>query len=147
MIVSAMNNPTDWEDAPLDPADILDGEPMAFITPLANTEDGALSSGFWRCTAGRFNWHYGVDEVIHILEGTARIRDHAHVVWRDIGPGDSVLFPRGSSAEWIVDKHVRKFYVTMGPRKSLVRRVAKRLLRIWGRHEIIRKINEKIFCK
>lgn len=112
-----------WEEAPLDPDWILAGLPQTQINPLAAR--GRLSSGFWQCTEGHFNWHYQVDEMIHILEGDALIRDRATPLWCHLRAGDSVLFPKGSSAEWIVERYVRKFYVIVD-RRSLLKRIYQR---------------------
>lgn len=119
--------PTAWQDAPIDPSWLIDSTPHTQIAPLAYHD--SLSSGFWQCTAGHFIWHYGVNEAIHILEGAASIRDTAENIWHHLSAGDSVLFPKGASAEWIVDRFVRKFYV-IHDKRSLIRRVwgkAKRL--------------------
>ncbi len=68
----------------------------------------------WECTAGRFNWFYQFDEMIYIVEGNTRIKDHTGIS-KSVGPGETIFFPAGSSAEWLVEKYVRKFAVCRDP--------------------------------
>jgi ethanolamine utilization protein EutQ (cupin superfamily) len=88
----------------------------------------------WDCTAGRFNWHYDVNEVVYFLEGNVTLKDVATGVCSHVGPGDTVLFEVGSIVEWTVTEYVRKFAVIMVPvtRKAVALRnafrAAKRLL-------------------
>jgi uncharacterized cupin superfamily protein len=109
-----------WESAPIDPTWIIEGSPTTRVRPIA--QGGDLSSGFWECTAGHFDWHYGADESVYILEGHVLLRDRAEGIWYDLRPGDSVTFRAGSTVEWVVGLYVRKFWV-IGPRPSLLRRL------------------------
>jgi hypothetical protein len=64
----------------------------------------------WSCTAGRFNWHYAVDETIHIISGEVFVTNEKNEKHR-LGPGDMVFFPAGSQSTWHVPHGVRKFAV------------------------------------
>jgi uncharacterized protein len=86
---------------------ILEGEPRARIALLSSSPDGTASTYYWDCTAGRFNWFYAFDETFHILEGGVTLKGPAGVSRRVVA-GDTVFFPMGSSAEWTVDKYIRK---------------------------------------
>src|SRR6202041_3389634 len=92
---------------PIQAAWILDGRPVARAELLSSSADGTASTYFWDCTAGRFNWFYSFDETFHILEGEVTRKDPAGKS-RRVTAGDTVFFPVGSSAEWTVDKYVRK---------------------------------------
>lgn len=98
----AANLPHSW---------ILDGIPKPLVTELSKR--GSISTGFWSCDKGHFNYHYAVDEVIHILEGDVIVRDLADPmrIYHHLTAGDSIHFPKGSSAEWNVQHYVRKFWV------------------------------------
>jgi ethanolamine utilization protein EutQ (cupin superfamily) len=61
----------------------------------------------WECTAGRFNWFYGIDESVYVVEGSMRLKD-SNGNQRLVNAGDTVFFPAGSHAEWTVDKYVKK---------------------------------------
>src|ERR1700723_4559516 len=119
---------------PIQAAWILDGRPVARIELLSSSADGTASTYFWDCTAGRFNWFYSFDETFHILEGEVTLKDPAGNS-RRVTVGDTVFFPVGSSAEWTVDKYVRKlaFCRVPLPRSLIfargVARRAKRALR------------------
>jgi hypothetical protein len=74
---------------------------------LATSADGTTSIMAWSCTPGRFNWHYAVDETLHIISGEVFVTD-ADGESRRLGPGDVVFFPAGSRSLWHVTKEVRK---------------------------------------
>jgi hypothetical protein len=64
----------------------------------------------WSCTAGRFNWHYTVDETVHIISGEVYITNERNEACR-LGPGDMAFFPAGSRSTWRVPVEVRKLAV------------------------------------
>jgi hypothetical protein len=86
---------------------ILAGEPVARIALLSSSADGTASTYYWDCTAGRFNWFYGFDETLHILEGSVTLKAPSGST-RLVTAGDTVFFPMGSQAEWTVDTYIRK---------------------------------------
>jgi hypothetical protein len=92
---------------PINPTWILEGKPIARLTLLSSSADGTASTYFWDCTAGRFNWFYSFDETFHILEGEVALKG-PNGNTRRVKAGDTVFFPKGSNAEWTVDKYVRK---------------------------------------
>ena len=93
---------------------ILEGQPVARIELLSSSADGTASTYFWDCTAGRFNWFYAFDETFHILEGAVMLKDTTGRS-RRVTVGDTVFFPRGSTAEWTVDTYVRKLAFCRNP--------------------------------
>jgi uncharacterized protein len=92
--------------SPINPAWILEGNPLARIEQLSVSADGTAATYIWDCTPGRFNWFYSYDETFHVLEGIVSLKE-AHGT-RSVSAGDTVFFPIGSSAEWTVEKYVRK---------------------------------------
>ena len=72
--------------------------------------DGTCVTVIWDCTAGLFEWHFGVDETVHIIEGEVTVAD-ARGVERTLRPGDIGFFPVGSKTLWRVDHYVRKMAV------------------------------------
>tara|TARA_R110002020_G_scaffold75315_7_gene191762 strand:+ start:4831 stop:5190 length:360 start_codon:yes stop_codon:yes gene_type:complete len=95
-------------------------QPMAF--PLSGrietaarkvfaSEDGAITSGFWRAEPGASRWEF-IDrgEIIQVLSG----RMSAEEDGRDVihaEPGDVVVFPVGWKGVWTVTETLTKFYV------------------------------------
>jgi uncharacterized protein len=119
---------------PINAAWILDGQPQARLEMLSSSPDGTASTYFWDCTAGRFNWFYSFDETLHILEGEVILKDPAGNS-RRVAAGDTVYFPAGSSAEWTVDKYVRKLAFCRTPLPgylTFVRGIARRIKRAVG---------------
>ena len=107
---------------------------MARLELLSSSADGTASTYFWDCTAGRFNWFYSFDETFHILEGEVKLKYPSGTSHKVVA-GDTVFFPAGSSAEWTVDRYVRKlaFCRTPIPRYlTFARQVARRLKRVAG---------------
>ena len=96
-----------WVSCPVNPAWVLEGTPVARIEHLSSSADGTASTYFWDCTAGRFNWFYSFDETLHILEGAVNLR-YVTGETRRVVVGDVVFFPKGSQAEWTVEKYIRK---------------------------------------
>ena len=122
---------------PIHPGWILEGVPVARNVVLSYSADGNASTLIWDCTAGRFNWFYDVDETIYVLEGGMIIKDAGGT--RRLSAGDSIFFPKGASAEWIVESYIRKIAFCRTPlpwplafaKRGL--RFFKRRLRIGGR--------------
>jgi uncharacterized cupin superfamily protein len=115
--------PADW---------ILDGSPQAQATAIAHSRDGAMTVIAWSCTKGRFRWQYQVDEMVHILSGEVFVTDQSGAE-RRLGPGDTALFPAGSSSVWHVTRDVRKVavcHVAMPKLVGLALRIWNKLCRI-----------------
>ena len=103
----------------LGPADIpqawiLEGNPVARNRLLAGSSDELASTYMWDCTAGRFNWFYDTDEVIHVLEGSVIVEDEGGVR-RRLQAGDTFLFPAGSMYHWTVTSYIRKIAFLHAP--------------------------------
>ncbi len=93
--------------APIDPSWIVEGDPQARVASLSRSADGQVWTDLWDCTAGRFRWHYALDETIHVLDGGATVTDQNGRVW-SLAPGDTVTFHHGTVAHWHVADYVRK---------------------------------------
>ncbi len=93
--------------APINPSWILEGNPTAENAVLARSADGTATTIVWRCSAGRFEWHYDFDETIHLLEGSIVLESEGMKPTR-FGPGDVIFFRNGAKATWTVEGHVRK---------------------------------------
>ena len=96
--------------APIQAGWIVEGNPEARAKELARSGDGTSVVVAWSCTAGRFHWHYSVDETVHIISGEVFVTDEDGLE-RRLGPGDMAFFPSGSSSMWHVPSHVRKLAV------------------------------------
>lgn len=92
---------------PIRPHWIIEGNPQARSQRLAVSADGTASVVAWSCTAGRFNWHYTVDEAAHFISGEVFVTDEKGSI-RRLGPGDMAFFPAGSRSTWHVPVEVRK---------------------------------------
>jgi len=117
---------------------VLDGKPITHVKLLSNSADGAASTVYWDCTAGRFNWFYDMDETVCVLEGSVSIKDESGKT-RRLSPGDWAFFPKGSRAEWSVDRYVRKIAFCRAPMPKpllLLRRVYRGLKRLAGRGSV-----------
>ena len=123
-------HPSDIEldAAPICPDWVIEGKPQARSRRLAESADGTSSVMAWSCTAGRFNWHYTVDETVHIISGEVFVTDHDGQTKR-LGPGDMAFFPAGSRSTWHVPVEVRKLAVC---RHSMPRPFGT-MLRAWNK--------------
>jgi uncharacterized cupin superfamily protein len=82
---------------PIRPNWIIEGTPQARSKRLAQSADGTSMIMAWSCSAGRFHWHYAVDETLHITTGEVFVTDDDGKV-RRLLPGDMAFFPAGSSS-------------------------------------------------
>lgn len=121
--------------SPIQPEWILEGDPQARGSCVSRSADGTASTHIWDCTAGRFNWYYGVDETVYILEGSVTLRyvDGSTHIAR---AGDTVFFPAGSQAEWTIERYIKKVAFLRVPLSSkfiALRRIKATLQRLIGR--------------
>ena len=115
-------NPHNLQPDPIPREWILEGNPTARRKRLQGSSDDLASTHMWDCSAGRFQWHYGSDEVIYVLEGMVVIEDAAGVQ-RRLAPGDTFLFPAGSRFHWTVPHYIRKIAFLHTPLSRKVRLV------------------------
>lgn len=89
---------------------ILSGTPVASSKNLVRSRDWTSTVVVWDCTAGRFSWHYGQDEVILVISGEAfLLLENGQE--RRFGAGDVGFFPAGTTATWRVAEYIRKVAV------------------------------------
>jgi len=93
---------------PLDPAQIVDGDPQASGTVLWKSDDSTLAVGIWACTPGSFEWTH-TDEMAVVVEGRATVeREGEGPV--ELAPGVAVFFPEGLTTRWTVHEPLRKAF-------------------------------------
>jgi uncharacterized cupin superfamily protein len=97
-------------DAPITPAWVRAGSPKARMGEIARSGDGTAVTVAWDCTAGLFEWRFGVDETVHIVDGEVTVADE-NGVERTLRAGDVAFFRVGSVTLWRVDAYVRKLAV------------------------------------
>jgi len=87
----------DLELRPIEPAWIIEGNPVSRSHILSTSADGTASTIIWSCTEGRFNWYYDFDETIMILEGSI-VLDSDGIAPQRYGVGDVIVFRDGAHA-------------------------------------------------
>ena len=106
VVVSAAANAA-LEPDPLDPEQILGGDPRTFDLELARSASGEIS-GIWRCTPGRFS-DVEVDETFVVLEGRATVEfADGHRI--ELGRGDVCVLAAGAETVWTVHETILKGY-------------------------------------
>ena len=113
----------DLASHPIDPSWVREGNPVARAVTLTESPDGLLTTGLWDCTAGRFIWIYGLDEIVHILEGEVHVDDGTRT--HHLVPGSILYLPHGLETTWTVPKYVKKMFVMRTARPGRVRRLAR----------------------
>jgi uncharacterized cupin superfamily protein len=93
--------------APINPDWIVSGAPLARLAEHSRSHDDAAVTAMWDCTAGEFNWYFGWDETVVIVEG------EVHVTAEDgteqtLRAGDIGFFKGGTWANWRIETYVRK---------------------------------------
>ena len=105
--IPVFSSSLELSDAPIDASWVLEGDPRARNRVLWNSSDKTGFCMLWDCTAGKFNWIYNFDEVVHVIEGGVTVTGPDGVAKR-LGPGDVALFPQGVTMHWHVENYVRK---------------------------------------
>jgi uncharacterized cupin superfamily protein len=88
---------------------IKGGDPNARGTILLQSDDQLLSSGFWECSPGQFEWNFEWDEFARVIEGEVTVREENGDTYT-LGPGDVVHFPLGLKTHWDVKKTMKKVF-------------------------------------
>lgn len=115
----------DLQPAPIDPSWIIDGDPKPRARRLALDENRTVSAILWDCTTGRFNWHYGSDEIVEILDGEVELTFPSGRV-ETARKGDMVYFPGGQIVQFNVPTYLRKV-THYSSRPSFARGLLRRL--------------------
>jgi uncharacterized cupin superfamily protein len=97
----------DLKPSPIEPSWILEGNPEARSHRLSTSACGTAATLIWSCTEGKFNWYYGYDETIMILEGSVLLESDGMPPKR-YGVGDVIFFRDGAHAKWHVEGYVKK---------------------------------------
>jgi len=106
-IVIAAATTADLEPAAVTPDWVLNGMPETRSKKLARSHDRTSHVMVWDCTAGHFNWYYDKDETLVVISGEAFITNEKGEE-RQLGPGDVVFFPAGTSSTWRVPRYIKK---------------------------------------
>ncbi|WP_420991741.1 cupin domain-containing protein [Cupriavidus sp. 30B13] len=92
---------------PIEPAWVRGGEPQSRAALHSRALDGLACTNLWECTGGTFQWYYGWEETVVILEGKVQVtgaNGRVHV----LRAGDIAYFPANTTWLWEVDGYVRK---------------------------------------
>jgi uncharacterized protein len=140
-VITYASKPSNLAPAPIDPTWIEEGNPRAAGAPLTQSADGAAFVVLWECSPGTFTWRYHYDETVHFLDGCVVVSSETMPA-RRFGPGDTVHFPKGSHATWVVEKRIRKVAFCRNvlpeplPRVERLLRSALRWLRARRSHQV-----------
>lgn len=104
----------DLQDDPINPEDVLSGDPRARAVTWAVSADQTTTHWLWECSAGSFRWWFGFDETVCIVEGSVRVEvDGEEPLALDVG--DAAYFPAGHWSTWTIEEYVRKQAVLRVP--------------------------------
>jgi uncharacterized cupin superfamily protein len=106
-LIEVANTATNLSPCPIEPSWIIEGNPVAQASLLSKSADGQAYTVVWQCSEGKFNWYYGLDETILILEGSIVLENDVMPPTR-YGPGDVIFFKKDAHAKWHVESQVRK---------------------------------------
>jgi uncharacterized protein len=96
------------QPAPLEPEQVLAGDPRTSELTLAATEDGAESAGLWRCTRGSFT-DVEVEESFLVICGRATVR-YENGTEFELVPGSVHRFAGGERTTWVVEETILKAF-------------------------------------
>lgn len=98
----------------VDPTWIKSGNPRFMVSQTFALPHSKLSTGLWSCDGPAvFDWTFGVDETVHILEGEVDIQYLGKTLTLKVG--DTSFFRAGTTAQWHVKNRVYKSFVLHDP--------------------------------
>ncbi|EPH41767.1 cupin domain-containing protein [Streptomyces aurantiacus] len=101
------------EEEPLDPAQIVSGEPVVTGKVLWESADGKQVRGIWQITPGVVT-DTEANELFVVVSGRATVEVEGGDVL-EIGPGDAAVLREGDRTTWTVHETLRKAYhITLG---------------------------------
>jgi uncharacterized cupin superfamily protein len=107
VVPAATLSSTDLPESPLDPAQVVAGEPVVRSEDI--TADDAVAIGIWEHTTG-VSTDVESDEVFVVLSGRATIEVEGGPTLQ-VGPGDVGRLAAGARTTWTVHENLRKVYV------------------------------------
>jgi uncharacterized cupin superfamily protein len=94
--------------APIDPAQVVEGDPRVGLRELWTSPDGGVSVGVWEITPGVVR-DVEQDEVFTVLFGRATVT-FAERPALELGPGSVAVLRAGEETLWRVHETLRKVY-------------------------------------
>lgn len=96
------------EPWPLEPAQVLGGDPQVSGVVLHESSDGRVERGVWEHTPG-VSTDIEADELFVVISGRATIviEDGPTL---EVGPGDAAVLRAGDRTVWTVHETLRKVY-------------------------------------
>ncbi|MEU9114002.1 cupin domain-containing protein [Streptomyces sp. NPDC048483] len=98
----------DLEPEPLDPEQIVSGEPVVTGKVLWEAPDGKQIRGIWQVTPGVVT-DTEANELFVVVSGRATIEVEGGPVL-EVGPGDACVLREGDRTQWTVHETLRKAY-------------------------------------
>ena len=97
-----------------EPFEQLDGSPLGTRgVHLWTSADGTTVTGVWECDAGRFWADFGeYGETIRIISGDLTCTADADGAITTLGPGETMVFPRGWTGIWEMRAPLRKIFTS-----------------------------------
>ncbi|MEZ0093874.1 cupin domain-containing protein [Streptacidiphilus sp. EB129] len=96
------------EPDPLDPEQIVEGDPEVSGKVLWESEDGTQIRGIWQITPGVVT-DTEANELFVVVSGRATIAVEDGPTF-DVGPGDACVLREGDRTVWTVHETLRKAY-------------------------------------
>ncbi|MEV6076069.1 cupin domain-containing protein [Streptomyces sp. NPDC052069] len=96
------------EPEPLDPAQIVSGDPVVTGKVLWESGDGKQVRGIWQITPGVVT-DTEADELFVVVSGRATVVVDGGATL-EIGPGDACVLREGDRTTWTVHETLRKAY-------------------------------------
>lgn len=98
----------------VDPSWVRSGVPNFRAAETSRSADNRHISGLWACDGPTtFEWTFGLDETVHLLEG------EVHVTYQGrrfvLRPGDTATFLADTKAVWHVPKGAKKSFTLHHP--------------------------------
>lgn len=95
--------------APVDPARVLAGAPVATTANHYTDAANRYFAGVWSSSTGKWHIHYTEHEFCHLIEGRVRLTSEDGESW-EFRAGDAWVIPAGFRGIWETIEPARKHY-------------------------------------
>jgi uncharacterized cupin superfamily protein len=96
----------------------FEGAHTGQVTLLHQSSDGRATTYLWDCAPGRLRFACPREWTIYVARGALVVEDecgfHNH-----LAVGSSALFPAGSHADWLLDRHAQLVIFCRDPLRSV----------------------------
>jgi uncharacterized cupin superfamily protein len=104
------------------------GDPVVRALECLASSDGCIASGVWESTAGKHEFRFDFDEILHFVEGEVHVTANGRTY--TFRAGDVAFVRAGVQMSWDVPRYIRKVWIHRYSRYAILRRALRKLRQV-----------------